>query len=367
MGSGGVYYRAPETPAMSHSAPEPAKRAIMAAVPDPGAVGTMGEPPSLDGVATTSLPAPPYRSLEQYMSLEEYGGSPEDLDNIPPSIRRYEFVADIHAEFAAQGTGWSSMRGGKVLRLREPESGSLYVLKIAISNGEFEVYSKLAETEVQRRSENLMYGEWMHKAPACSGMEMERDYILMKYHRGDLLERLLENKPVPFRQACEWGAQICSALETLHSNRIIHRDIKPDNVLLHNESGHAVVFDYDSSVILKPSVQGVLGTCFGSENFHPPEYIVGNELITQAYDIWCAGVVIWLMVFSNAWPITEHQMRRGRMYSLRWPDESQRPQYSAIRALLRAMLARAPGDRPTAAQCQRSLLSIIERMWGDGR
>jgi serine/threonine protein kinase len=359
---------------MSHSAPVSTKETNIGTVSATGTVdATTSQTPleGADGDATSvpvaekpsATPSVPYRSLEQYLIMDEYDGAREDLDSIPPSIRRYEFMADIHAELATHDTVWSPMPGGKILRLRDPESGSLYVLKIAISSGEFEVYRKLSEMDAVMRSENLMHGEWMHQTLAHDGREMDRDYILMEHHPGDLLERMLSKDPVPFRQACEWGAQICAALETLHANRIIHRDIKPDNVLLHNGSGRAIVFDYNCAVILPSHTNGVNGTCFGSENFHPPEYIRG-EIITPAYDIWCAGLVIWLMVFRDSWPVTEHRMRRGGMYSIRWPDEANRPHYSAIRELLRAMLALAPSDRPSAAQCRKSLLSIIERVWG---
>src|ERR1700758_2083669 len=62
------------------------------------------------------------------------------------------------------------------------------------------------------------------------------DYLVMEYLEGESLDHRLQKGPLPLKQVLEYGVQICEALEKAHRAGILHRDLKPGNIML-TESG----------------------------------------------------------------------------------------------------------------------------------
>jgi len=107
-------------------------------------------------------------------------------------------------------------------------------------------------------------------------------YTMELLDSGDLSSRA----PLPFRQACELAAQVCSALSLLHSRRLLHRDVSPRNVRL-TRDGHAKLIDFGAMVPMGPCVQGV-----GTPGFVAPE-VVHHLPLDARTDLFSLGATLY--------------------------------------------------------------------------
>lgn len=104
---------------------------------------------------------------------------------------------------------------------------------------------------------------------------------------GSLDDKLKEAGFLPVRQAVEITIGILNGLEYLHSKRIIHRDIKPGNVLIHNGTPRLTDFGISRAMKTDTISTGIYGTV----NFMPPEAFEGVK--SEQTDIWSVGVLLY--------------------------------------------------------------------------
>src|SRR5262245_24368143 len=125
-------------------------------------------------------------------------------------------------------------------------------------------------------------------------------YLVMEYLRGQSLrERLQTEGPLPFKAAVQLAAQLLLALIEAHGKGIVHRDIKPDNVFLVNQSGvrlHVRVLDFGIARIYRsedgPSESLTNpGAVIGTPRYMAPEQLAGQP-VDQRADIYSAAVVL---------------------------------------------------------------------------
>lgn len=120
-------------------------------------------------------------------------------------------------------------------------------------------------------------------------------YIVMEFMEGgELLDLIRKRKVFPEREACKIFFQTISALAYLHSIGIIHRDIKPDNLLLNTTGEDAIVKIADFG-FAKRIGDGVLHTPCGSPVYTAPE-IVREEAYNKSADMWSAGVLLYILL-----------------------------------------------------------------------
>lgn len=120
-------------------------------------------------------------------------------------------------------------------------------------------------------------------------------YIVMEYIDGPTLKELIkqEGRLAP-EKAIEIAIQICSALEHAHENNIIHRDIKPHNILL-TSRGKVKVTDFGIARAVAASTVTHPGKIMGSVHYLSPEQARG-EIVGAASDLYSAGAVFYEMV-----------------------------------------------------------------------
>ena len=205
----------------------------------------------------------------------------------------YQYLlSGIEADYETVRTIKHGVRGSVSL-LRHRQSGTSFIFRQYQGSGE--VYRKLLPVSCLNLPKILEVAE-----------QGGRTAVLEEYIQGDSLDFLLEGACLTPAQARTIIRQICRALWVLHSMGAVHRDIKPDNVIL--RGSEAVLIDFDASRIYKSTIQEdtqILGTT----GFAAPEQYGLSQSDGRA-DIYALGVLLNIMLTG------EHPSRKlagGRM------------------------------------------------------
>lgn len=182
---------------------------------------------------------------------------------------------------------------GEVFLVRHRGNGTRYIFRHF--SGSSEVYWKLLHISCPNLPQIMEVGEKDGKT-----------VLLEEYVQGDTLGDILEGGVLTTNQAKQITRQLCSALWVLHSMGVVHRDVKPDNVILRGQE--VVLIDFDASRIYKTEIEEdtqILGTT----GFAAPEQYGLSQSDGRA-DIYALGVLLNIMLTG------EHPSRKlagGRM------------------------------------------------------
>ena len=176
-------------------------------------------------------------------------------------------------------------------------------------------------------------------------------FIVMELAPGRDLARLLrEEGPLPPERARALAAQICAALAHAHAAGLVHRDVKPANVIV--DGGDRVkVTDFGIARAAGESTLTATGSVLGSAHYMSPEQASGGP-ITPATDVYAAGVVLYEML-TNALPFTGESPVSVALRHVSDDVPAPSSVNPAVPEALDAIVARAtakdPGARPDAA------------------
>ena len=128
------------------------------------------------------------------------------------------------------------------------------------------------------------------------GNEGNLYYIVMELIKGKTLKEIITegNGPLPWKWSLNVVTQIASALETAHKNNIVHRDIKPHNIII-TEDGIAKVTDFGIAKAVSNSTITAFGTTIGSVHYFSPEHARGGFTDAKS-DLYSLGVVMYEML-----------------------------------------------------------------------
>src|SRR5918992_1380187 len=171
-----------------------------------------------------------------------------------------------------------------------------------------------------------------------------RQFIVFEFIDGENLKQLVEREgPLPPRQVVELGLQIASALGSAHARGVVHRDVKPQNVILTDE-GRPKVTDF--GIARSSDVESVTltGTVMGTSEYLAPEQARG-ELVDFRSDVYSLGVILFELSAGEV-PFRGENPVSVAMRHLHEPVPSVRERRPDVPARLDAAIRRAMAKDP---------------------
>jgi serine/threonine protein kinase len=196
-----------------------------------------------------------------------------------------------------------------------------------------------------------------------AGEEDGSVYIVTRWVDGTELGTLLaEQGPLSPERAARTAAQIGAALEVAHEQGLVHRDVKPSNVILTPED-HAYLTDFGLAKRAETAA-GLTGAdrMLGTVDYVAPEQIEGDDPDARG-DVYSLGCVLYETLAGEA-PFASEQGGMAKMWAQvnaePPPLRGRRADVSpALDDVVKRAMAKSPGERPTAAGFRRSVLAAI--------
>ncbi|WP_308166643.1 protein kinase domain-containing protein [Nocardia albiluteola] len=193
--------------------------------------------------------------------------------------------------------------------------------------------------------------------------ESDRPYLVMPYHRLDSLDAWVrENGPLAVESVVQIGVKIAGALESTHRLGIVHRDVKPGNILL-TDFGEPALADFGIAHIAG-GFETTAGIVTGSPAFTAPEVLEGTDP-TAAADVYGLGATLFCALTGHA----AFERRSGenvvaqflRISTQPVPDLRESGIPEDVAAIVQTAMSRNQHERPTAAELRTALRQLQQR------
>src|SRR5207302_6086950 len=265
----------------------------------------------------------------------------EPMSNAAPALVQSELVLGRYRPLRRLGSAGS----GSVGLARDESNGLDVALKIVPREGK-------AASRAEREAEAAA----RLRHPACQraygfGRDARHVYIAYEYVPGRTFREALRSGEVDDAAAIEAAAQILGALAHAHGRGIVHRDVKPSNVLLAEGRGVSVrVLDFGLAQIQEAESLTAQGDVPGTLAYIAPERLAGADT-TEAADVWAVGLMLWEALAGR------HPFWRSSLLETARAIESGAPRLESMRPDLPKPLLAAvdraldldPARRPDAA------------------
>ena len=175
---------------------------------------------------------------------------------------------------------------------------------------------------------------------------------------GSLGARLAAEGPLPPREAARIGLAVLSALDAAHAKGVLHRDVKPDNVLLERETGRIVLTDFGIARVDGSSTLTEQGAFLGSPEFTAPERTEGGAAGPES-DLWSVGVLLCAALDGRS-PFRRDTMS-GVLYAVLYEEIALPASAEPLAPVICGLLERDPARRLGSAEAARLLALFLER------
>ena len=206
----------------------------------------------------------------------------------------------------------------------------------------------------------------------ASGEAGGRLYYVMPYVDGETLrQRMARERPLPVPVATQVLREVAGALDYAHRQGVVHRDVKPENVLL--VDGHAVVADFGIARAVSQAQDASRtdpGLMLGTPAYLAPERARGDPATDHRADLYALGVMAY-EALAGAHPFgarTPEAMRTAHLTETPTPLATRRPDVPPVlAALVMQLLAKDPAARPPRASDVARALDAVDRPARGGR
>ena len=208
----------------------------------------------------------------------------------------------------------------------------------------------------------------------CTLHDIGPNYLVMEYIEGETLSKLIERGPLPLDKALTYAVQIVDALAAAHAKGVIHRDLKPGNIIVTKNGAKVLDFGLakvsserlsgDSAASIETMTEPITraGAILGTLYYMSPEQVEGKESDERS-DIFSFGVVLYEMITSQR-PFTGDTQAAVLASVLKEPpppmSQRQPPVPRALERLVRKCLEKKPDDRWHSARDLKPALELID-------
>ena len=241
--------------------------------------------------------------------------------------------------------------------------------------------SELAEDETARkrferesRSAAKIHHHNVATVHRVGSLEDETPFIIMEYIEGrDLADALQAEGVMTVEQACHTLSQVASALAAAHESGIVHRDVRPDNVVRERDSDRVVLTDFGIAGILETGTETITrltqqGQLLGDPRYVSPEQLLG-EVVTDESDVYSLGIMGYeLLTLKTPYEgtrgvqlVTAHLKKEPIPLARLRPDVDPR-----LAELLERCLSKNPRHRPRASEVAKALEQVTEETHATG-
>ena len=179
-------------------------------------------------------------------------------------------------------------------------------------------------------------------------------YVMPLVTGESLRDRLQRDGRLPLDESLRLATEVTDALAYAHEHRVVHRDVKPDNVML--SGAHAVVMDFGIAKAVGEARQDATltgeGISLGTPAYMAPEQAAGEHTVDQRADVYAVGALLFEMLsgspaFAGSWQqiVREKMAKDPPSLASRWPDAP-----APVVRLVARCLARDPAARPATAE-----------------